>query len=308
MLFNQSGAWCAKAGTAIAFSLLLGLTGCGGGGGGGGGDTGGDTGGGGGGSVGFNEGAATISSNEDAKLGAEAATQSARQAIAEEATPDSPFGVAIQVKPQEWLVNHSLELVDSALAPTGAVMNVAGDCGGNARVNYTNNQFDNYSVVYDNYCTGSGEYRSVINGTFDFFGYDNVESGGEWGYTFDYTVTYRGETTSTKGTYRCNGDFLNCTYTSDYVGTNGRTYRTSNVDVDDNFDGSYDVSARVYDGDRGYIDYQATDLLLCEGGYGFQSGSIVVTDSSGGNVLRVDFADCNSFTVTYNGVSETYNY
>ncbi|NWO04425.1 MAG: hypothetical protein HLX50_01575 [Alteromonadaceae bacterium] len=58
----------------------------------------------------------------------------------------------------------------------------------------------------------------------------------------------------------------------------------------------------------GYVDYQASNLTLCENGYGFSTGSIRITDSTGSNVVTVNFSGCSTYTVTYQGVGYTFSY
>jgi len=306
MSIRNLPSWNRNAGLAIIFSALLGAAGCGGSGGSGGGGTD-DSDSGGGGTV--NEQAATIQTEQDAQLGADAAVESSYQAIIDDSSPDVglPVGITIaENSHQDWLMKHSLDLAELGQTPTGAVYDVAGDCGGNAQVNY-NEDFSQYRVNYNNYCTSGYQNQPyTIDGYLDSFGDDNLE--GEWGYNFDYTVSYLGETNRYRGTYRCNGNnYANCSYSSNYEGRNGRSYRTENVNVSQNGN-AYNVSARVYDQELGYLDYQASNLTLCEGGYGFSSGSISVTDSSGGNVLTITFSGCTSFTVTFQGSAYTIDY
>lgn len=292
---------------AIAMSAMLGIGGCGGGSSGGGVVDENDNG-------TINEQAATIQSEDDARLGADAAVESSYQAIVEDEVPSVglPAGITLENESlQDWLVEHSLALADLGLMPSGATYDVAGDCGGNAAVHY-NEDFSDYRVVYDNYCTQAyQEQQYIIDGEIEWFGYENFGDEnftGEWGYDFDYTVRYLGETNRYQGRVRCSGsDYANCSYSTNYQGRNGRSYRTENVSVSQSSSG-YSVSARVYDQDLGYVDYQASNLVLCEGGYGFSSGSISITDSTGSAVLTVTFSGCQSYTATYNGVAYTINY
>ncbi|MDV2077692.1 hypothetical protein [Marinobacter xestospongiae] len=303
-----------KARLAFVLSTVIGLAACGGGGSGGSND---DTGGGDPGnqpgnsdSGSINEQAATIQSEEDAKAGADAAVDSAHQAIIEEQAPDVgglPTGASISTQSQQdWVMSLTTEYATQALSPTAAVTEVEGDCGGEARVNF-NDSRSAYTVVYDNFCTTISQNETyVMDGVFEWFGYDNLET--EWGYDFDYTVDYLGETRSYSGTYRCgDSSYQSCSYINNYEGRNGRQYRTENVSVYES-NGAYEVDARVYDEELGYVDYEASDLVLCDGGYGFSAGFISIKDSSGNNVIRIDFSGCSSFTVTYNGVASSYNY
>lgn len=301
-----------KAGWAILFSAVLGVTGCGGSSSSGGGnpDNGGDNGGNNGGGT-VNEQPANIQSEDDARLGANAAVESAQQAIALEDSPGGMFpgGVTLtQETRNDWVASHSLELAELGLVPSGAAFDVPGDCGGSASIDY-NEGANDYRIVYNNFCVGDGGDNQIIDGTISWFGYTNMGTEGVWGYDADYSVSYQGETEYFNYSYRCNGDnYVGCTYDgSSYEGRNGRSYRSENVSVSES-NGNYDVSARVYDEELGYIDYQASNLVLCEGGYGFSSGTITVSDSASNEVLTVTFSGCDSFTMTYQGSAYTIDY
>src|SRR5690554_3447243 len=106
MSIRNLPSWNRNAGLAIIFSALLGAAGCGGSGGSGGGSTD-DSDSGGGGTV--NEQAATIQTEQDAQLGAEAAVESSYQAIIDYSSPDVglPVGITIaENSHQDWLMKH----------------------------------------------------------------------------------------------------------------------------------------------------------------------------------------------------------
>lgn len=281
-----------------AFGLLM--AGCGG-------SSGGDDGGSGGSSfepASYNEEQANVDSEDDAKVVSTAARESAQQAILEEEQPDQgfPVGISIAANGDESLVyDISMSLLDVAAMPSAArTVPVEGDCGGKALVTTADDYSDQY-IEYQDYCTISGEDQYIINGYFDF---DNLNDSSSYRYTFDYAVTYRGETYRSRGTYTCNES--GCSYQNYFVGTDGRQYRTENVSVSGS-NGSYSVSARVYDQDLGYVDYQASNLTLCDSGVGFSSGTITVT-ASGDTLVEVTFSSCDSYTVSYNGSAYTVNY
>ncbi|MCK0163711.1 hypothetical protein [Marinobacter sp. S6332] len=314
MHITNSTIFSSKAGLAVVFSALLGVTGCGGSSSSGGGDpaNGGDNGGGNGGGT-VNEQPANIQSEDDAELGANAAVESARQAILLEDVPTGGFpgGVTIAEQSQSgWLHTHTLDLVKLNQLPTAAdVVVIEGDCGGNVTFD-SNDGGNSLRYNFNNYCVsdGSGGDRQVVDGTMSYFGYENIGTEGRWGYDFNYTITYRGETELVQGSYTCNGTgFTGCSYANNYEGRNGRSYRSENVSVSES-NGNYDVSARVYDEDIGYVDYQASNLVLCEGGYGFSSGTITVSDEASNEVLTVTFSGCSSFTMTYQGTGYTIEY
>lgn len=200
--------------------------------------------------------------------------------------------------------SHSLDLVEVASLPTGATTVVEGECGGSASI--TSNNSNHASVTYNDYCLPIDGFDYVLNGTYDIDYTLSGETITSFSADFDVTATYRGETYSSSGSISCSGaDLMDCTIVSDFTGTNGHSYRITNLTISgDEFSG-YNVSARVYDGDVGYVDFQATDLVPCDGG-GFSSGTIEFSDSDGGTVTVV-FSGCGSYTVTYNGVGTLVN-
>lgn len=278
---------------ALFAAMILALSGCGGS-----SDSGNGSGGNGndGGGVSFNEDQATISDKNDAKESAVAAQQTAEQAINEEdsgiggdigSTPAS-FDASGQLQ-SEQLLNNALEVADSAALPAAAKQTVAGPCGGEATVD-TETGSGNVSINYDNWCSDG----YIFNGDYSTNG-----PGG----TLNYDITVTGNGVNYHLVCNQNG----CT--NDYVGTNGETYRTSDVSVSGDNSNGYNVNARVYSGDLGYVDYEATNLVMCGApDYGFQSGTITITDSTGSSVVSVSFSDCSSYTVFYEGDSFTVNY
>lgn len=285
-----------KLGVAALMALGLTIAGCGGSSGGSGDDDSFET-------ASFNEEAAVINDEDDAKTTAVATRESAQQAILEEEQPDQDFptGITIAANGAELPIYEiSLNLIETSVLPTGAKTSIAGDCGGKAVVNYTENGSE-YRIDYKDYCTALDGEKYVINGYYDW---NNFNDASNYEMRFDYTVSYLGETYRSKGTYKCSNG--TCAYQNYFVGTDGRQYRTENVSVSSS-GSSYSVSARVYDQDMGYVEYTSSGLVLCESGVGFSDGEITVSDDSG-NTVTVTFAGCTDYTVTYNGSASTFDY
>lgn len=285
-----------------AFGLLL--AGCGGGssgdGGAGAGGDGSD-----GGVSGFNENPAVIEDEADAEAGAEAARESARQAVLNEESSNVPLPGGIQseeIQLHKDTVDMTNLVLLSEFSPTGNVVDSQnGDCGGSYTVSVDESTFDG-SVVYNNYCSNTGSGQSVIDGRFDIDYQSNSVT--EYVMQYDYTLTYLGQTYRYQGSRRC--DTNGCSEETEYVGTNGRRYRSQDVSVQ--YDGnSYSVSATVYDGERGYVRYEADNLVMCESGIGFTSGAITVSDN-GGAVVSIVFDGCINYSVEFKGNSFLVTY
>lgn len=252
----------------------------------------------------FNESQAVVSGEDDAKTVSTAVVESAQQAIFEEEQPDLssvPTAVSIAASDEEFPVyDISKSLIEAAIMPSAVDVPVDGDCGGQAVVSY-NDASSSYNIDYQDYCTGTGDEQYTINGHYYWDHFDDSS----YTLTFEYTVTHLGETYSSNGTYSCDNKGV-CTHQNYFVGTDGRQYRTENVSVSD-FNGAYSVRARVYDQSLGYVDYESSNLTLCDSGVGFSSGTITIT-ASGDTLVEVTFSGCNSYTITYNGTAYTVNY
>ncbi|AJQ94023.1 hypothetical protein [Gynuella sunshinyii] len=118
----------------------------------------------------------------------------------------------------------------------------------------------------------------------------------------NFTIRYNGTTSSLNMTFSCDSN-SNCTSYNDFS-EDGVTYRVSDASVYGDSSSGWNVSARVYHENYGYINIQASNLIMCNSG-GFSSGSISVTDSTNTEVISIVFDSCSSMTVSYNGNSET---
>jgi hypothetical protein len=195
--------------------------------------------------------------------------------------------------------------------PVEDTATVQGDCGGDATVTSTENSSGTEmsgSVVYNDFCITSNGSNVVFNGTV-YFSATYSDTGDLQSFRFsyqDFTYTGNGETHTVNATFSCeySGATLSCA--TDFEGTDGRTYRTTNVTVTGDSTG-YDVEATVYDPDHGYVSIVATGITTnCANGR-IGTGNITVSDSTG-DVMTITFNSCSSYTVTYNGVSNTYNW
>lgn len=151
-------------------------------------------------------------------------------------------------------------------------------------------------------------------------------------YTFTNCIlsdTYAYETYILNGTFRVNGDtttfnnfrqeftvgddtyiaFCNgstCQYQSGFTGYNSKSYQVSGQSVTYN-NGVYEVEARVYDNDYGYVDISSVNFDYNFGTGHPCAGSITVT-AANSVTFSVTFDSCTDYTVTFNGVSESYSW
>ncbi len=161
-----------------------------------------------------------------------------------------------------------------------------------------------FTYTYSN-CTLA--YGSEYGGTVTADGVMRYQQNSDGSFNFSYenfTVTYLGETTTFNMNVSCDSTYQ-CTYQSDFKGLDGRIYRVEGASVSTTDGYTYNVSATVYDPDFGSITIDANVTYgSCSTGVP-QSGSITYT-GSGGSSGSVVYNDCDSFTVTLNGVSTTY--
>ncbi len=162
------------------------------------------------------------------------------------------------------------------------------------------------TTIYNN----CNEFGDILDGVADFTwsgGFDPNLGFANFTMTLDLTVTLDGQASQTvNGTITCTNYGSTCTSTEDFVGADGADIRVENVDVSGNGTTGYNVNARVYHENYGYVDIVATGITFCSNG-NIQSGTIRVTDSTSAEVLLVTFSNCDEFTVTFDDVATVYD-
>lgn len=277
------------------------LTACGGGGGGGGSAT----------YSGKNT-PATIDGNNADDL-AEAATQGSIAAIVQDDPVEPVTPIAATLFSGQLTISDELrqrldaihqQAIDQASTlpetASAADINIPGDCGGSIGFSFSG---DSTVLKYKNWCVPNGDDGStIINGTVTV---TQLEPGTITRYeNFTVTDTSTGEVERIDNmTITCQGldEEFTCSIVSDFVGTNGITYRVENVNVTDN-DGDFDVEARVYDRRHGYVNFVAEGLVRnCEDG-SFSDGTITVSSPESAMQVSVVFSGCGMVTVSVFGV------
>ena len=155
-------------------------------------------------------------------------------------------------------------------------------------------------------CRLTGGNGAVLNGTVRFEGTISNSTVTSLDMRFvDFTVTYQGESHTVNMTVECSGSPLSCEVFSDFVGLDGKIYRVELNLVVDNAGSSFDVDAVVYHPDHGYFTIDASIAYNdCPGGVP-ETGTITLTGAAA-STASVQFNDCDSFTVTHQGVPTTY--
>jgi len=128
----------------------------------------------------------------------------------------------------------------------------------------------------------------------------------------NFTVTTNGVTETVNFSFSCTNiqsENISCSSSSSIVGIDGRNYSISNISVTNNFDSSYDVTAEVIDPDFGRISINAQSVVFdCTAPNIGRPSSGNITFSSNGKSASVVFDSCTSYTVTTDGVANSYTW
>jgi hypothetical protein len=272
----------------IAFALLLmfGIAACGGG-GGTDDDNGGYTG---------STDPADISTNNADEL-ALAATSGTATAIAQNAAPSGGFTSVSRQLVVLGLTSRNRSANRTANEP------IAGVCESGTADFTANDDYTDIVIIYSDCVISDYNGSYIVDGRFEM--HEAPDGSFSMAYQ-NFRITYAGETYYLNMSVQCDAEY-NCTWSSEGEGIDGRTYRVEGASVTTTGSNSYSVSATVYDPDYGYFEVQS-NVTYGSCSYGVpSSGTITVTDGNGDTMLIV-FNDCDSFTVTVDGVSTTYTW
>ncbi len=241
------------------------------------------------------------------------ATEGVVQAIETETSGDAlPFGVAISKNSvsrlNQKLSDITRRLIDSKRSidlPLGIVLDGddfpadIGYCGGNITIpdDFGSSSKLNGTITYNNFCmdAGVGYGRMTINGAII---YSQTETHISMTYR-NLTVRYNGETYTMNSTITCDNSFSSCTISSDYAGSDGSTYRMSDVSISGNNSAGYSVDASFCHPSYGCVSIMTTSPITfnCENGMP-DSGTISYTGTNGSSGT-ISFDSCSGYSGTY---------
>jgi len=292
---------------AVLFFFVFTLTACGGG----GGDD--DDGGGNGGSGGndYSDGYTGATGDADISLGnagdlAVAAISSVRAGLDEADASIIPVVPSPSGRPVVSGIDLSRIAARTAREPVEGICDSGSvdyeDLGSTEETEKFRTTFNNCTVNDPAYGTftidGVLEYVYNIDGSFTNTFRDLTITSSEYGSGhIDY---YRVTCTAPGEGYTC---------TWETAGIDGRVYQAETLVVYETTDGVYGHLS-VYHPDHGRVGVAIsdTDPLVFDCGSGVPgSGTLTLTDADG-STAEVVFNDCDSFTVTVDGVSETYSW
>lgn len=261
---------------------------------------------------------------------ADSATEVTEFVVNGDAFDNVPLAVTIDA---ESILDPVLEEVVDAvsdldvalpLVPVGAIVTetIQGDCGGSFTSRF-NDSFDgtgNFDVDFDfdEWCIGESGFTIVYDGFIDarFQVVDFEFVSYELEYDLTITVTEEGqsETYSEAGSISCVVvDFEEeiCTTevdeTSFSSSSSDDTYTVNEATLSGNDIDGYDYEATITSEEYGTFLIVGTDLVPTSGaGWPFESGTIEVIDSTGEIVIVIEFISSGEYTVTFDGVTETY--
>jgi len=254
-----------------------------------------------------NETAATATTENSEDI-ARAASEGLTRALETEGMA-LPIGADIEEENIFSIFNELVNEQDLSL-PTAFTQVYQGDCGGTERFTGPDSEPSIGSrftvrIEYNNYCESGG---MITDGMYEYTAtYMGGDSLVDANFVYDVDYIFDSQIVSSINVVaQCQGeldrfDAENCTITSDFVGVTGGTYRISNVDINGN-----SLTATVYESVLGRIEISASNLHQCSNG-NFDSGTILITDSTGSAVISVTFSSCDEYVVTYQGVANTYS-
>jgi len=254
--------------------------------------------------------AAATASQDNAEALATTAFEGMTQAL-ETGGAELPIGTEIEDESAFTMLNDLLSKEYLSL-PTGATYTdvYQGSCGGTETFTWPGSEPSigsrfTVKMAYDNFCDGGGHITDgIYEYTATYMGDDLFH---DMNFIYDVRYSYEGQIYySINMAAQCTGEFddlnsANCIISSNFTGISGGTYRIENVAVEDGA-----VSATVYESTLGKIDIVGNNLHQCSNG-NFDSGEILITDSSGEAVITLSFSSCDEYVLTYEGVANTYS-
>ncbi len=189
--------------------------------------------------------------------------------------------------------------------PKFEVLNLSDICDGGGSASFDGDE-NGGSITYSA-CDIGGV---VVSGTAKF---KSSTSGSTTKFTIEYidfTITFNGitETIDLKATCTITDSSVSCSYESEALGIDGRTYEVSDITISGNSSSGYTVGCVVDDPDNGDITITTTTPITfnCPNGQP-DNGAIVITDGDD-NTATITFIDCDNYSVDFNGSTTTFTW
>lgn len=237
---------------------------------------------------------------------ATAGTEGVKQAVNSNSVPLS-FAKVSKASPVQSL---TVSLAQTASQdPKFVIEDFSSICNGGGTATADGNE-SNVTITFINCIIGG----IVMNGTVNV---TTTVSGNTTTIALNYTnfsVTFDGKTETFDLQATCtntdNGDGTftsSCTFDSEALGIDGRTYTVSDISVSGDSLTGYTVSATITDPDHGIITMTTTTPVTfnCTNGQP-DAGVIVVSD--GTDTMTITYIDCNSFSIDFDGSTTTFSW
>lgn len=168
-------------------------------------------------------------------------------------------------------------------------------CGGSITVpdTFVPSSDLNGTFIFNKLCYNNGvDGELIVNGSIAF-----TETSTTLTMRFNISITRNGNVQNLNATFSCKNG--NCSFYSDYVGTDSKTYRVADVIVTET-NGSYTISASFYHPDYGKVSVITSNPLTfnCENGYP-GSGTLNFTSAADDSVATLTFNDCAGYGYNY---------
>jgi len=231
------------------------------------------------------------------------------------ASESSPF--AFKTSNSNFFKQRLDEIVRSAVTVENTTE--PGDCGGQLVTTTTTTEPDDPSALFprltdnilnfENYCLGDSSSNAIVNGS--VFISLNLQAFDDFvtilNYDIDYTsnlaffpsgVISYSETCTTKPNVP-----EVCTSSSLYEDLSGESYSFTTDEVSGSASSGYNLSGVITDGSSNTYDVSALNFTQCDNG-NVGTGSIEIITNEG-EVININFPNCNECIISYQGISET---
>ena len=235
---------------------------------------------------------------------ATAGTEGVKQAVNTNNVPLS-FAKIAKASPLQSLTVSLAQTVSQD--PKFVVEDVSSICDGGGTA-IADGDESNVTIIFTNCIIGSIVMDGTVNVTTSVSGSTTTIT---LNYT-NFTVTYDGNTetfdlkATCTSTDNSDGTFTtSCTFDSEALGIDGRTYTVSDISVSGDSISGYTVSATITDPDHGIVTITTTTPVTfnCPNG---QPGAGVIVVSDGTNTMTVTYNDCDSFSIDFDGSTTTF--
>ena len=230
------------------------------------------------------------------------------EAVAQNAANEAnPFGISISQtssNTNQLIINTARQAASTSQSlgslPAGITVTAAQlgypFCGGSVSVpdNWQYSTYLNGTMILNNLCINDPYFGIVtMNGSVIF-----TENATQFTLQYVNLTINDGSTTETINmTVSCTSS--DCSISTDYVGSDGSTYRIANLDITGSGSGPYTFSATFYHPDYGSVTVTGSGIYLnCPDG-SISAGTLNLSGASGSSA-SVLFTGCNTYSGTWN--------